>query len=268
MYCTSCGTEVSEETGFCTECGAALDTADAPARADAADAPARAEAAAPSGPRPNAGMAVAVGAVCVAAVIGVGIFVVGGQGGEGQVVSSASSGVTQTDRQVQSSSSTASSAPAGGKKLGGGTAYSGASSGGSQASSTTEKDVQEPTNPAAGETLTVKAADGTTLSGIVRKDASGFVIPDSSAVEYSLEELRALDLSDAELCIAWNEPFARQGYHFKSPGLQAYFQACSWYTDTGNGSSLTGAAAVNNSRLRQLAEESASGRQWENLATS
>ena len=116
--------------------------------------------------------------------------------------------------------------------------------------------------------LTVETASGETLSGIVHRDSSGYVIADSSSREYSVSELKAMGLTDAELCIAWNEPFARQGYHFKNPDLRAYFNSCSWYTDTGNSSILSGVAATNNSRLRQIAEESGSSEKWKNLATS
>lgn len=116
--------------------------------------------------------------------------------------------------------------------------------------------------------LVVEAADGSTLAGDVRVDQNGFVIADSSSREYSLEELRALNLSDAELCVAWNEPFARQGYHFKNSGLQAYFEACAWYVDTGNTSNLSGIAATNNTRLRELADGSASAKRWEILAAN
>lgn len=117
-------------------------------------------------------------------------------------------------------------------------------------------------------TLIVEAADGSELSGTVRRDESGFVISDSSSREYTIEELKALNLSDAELCIAWNEPFARQGYHFKNPQLRAYFESCDWYSDTGSASYLTGVAAVNNYRLRQIADESTSSIRWKDLATS
>lgn len=117
-------------------------------------------------------------------------------------------------------------------------------------------------------TLTVEASDGSVLSGQVRRGASGFVIADSLTREYSMAEIRALGLSDAELCVAWNEPFARQGYHFMNPGLRSYFMACDWYVDTGNPSGLDGAAAVNNQLLRQLAGESASASRWMSLATS
>lgn len=117
-------------------------------------------------------------------------------------------------------------------------------------------------------TLSVETADGSTLTGTVHRDGSGFVIADSVSREYSIGELKALNLTDAELCIAWNEPFARQGYHFKNPGLRAYFQACDWYVDRGNASGLTGAGAVNNERLRQIAEENASSRRWKYLAAS
>lgn len=117
-------------------------------------------------------------------------------------------------------------------------------------------------------TLTVQAANGNTLTSKVRRDANDYVLADSSTREYSVSELHALNLTDAELCVAWNEPFARQGYHFKNPDLQAYFESCSWYVDRNNQSSLSGAAAINNGRLRQVAEENENSKRWESLATS
>ena len=78
-----------------------------------------------------------------------------------------------------------------------------------------------------------------------------------------------MNLSAAELCIAWNEPYARLGAHFANPGLQAYFESCSWYQDRGlYGINLTGVAATNVNLLHQIAEENASSQQWERLATS
>ena len=117
-------------------------------------------------------------------------------------------------------------------------------------------------------TLTVEAADGSTLSGEVRRDANGYVIADSSTREYTLEELRSLGLSDAEMCIAWNEPYAREGYVFYNSDLQAYFESCSWYTAKGRDVSLVegGAATLNVARLQQLADESGEAARWRYLA--
>lgn len=115
--------------------------------------------------------------------------------------------------------------------------------------------------------LEVEAQDGSTLSGYVRRDGDDYVIANSSDYEYSMSELEALGLSDAELCIAWNEPFARLGYHFKNSGLQNYFAGCSWYVDRGQTFSLTGAGARNNALLREIAERNASSVRWESLAT-
>lgn len=116
--------------------------------------------------------------------------------------------------------------------------------------------------------LTVTTASGKTLSGRVRRDSNNYVLADSNNREYSLSELRSMNLTPAELCIAWNEPFARGGYHFKNPDLRAYFESTGWYVDEGNSFSLSGAAAANNSLLRQIAEENSESKKWEDLATS
>lgn len=116
--------------------------------------------------------------------------------------------------------------------------------------------------------LTVETKKGKTLSGYVRRDSDDCVIYDSSSYKYSKSELEAMELSDAELCIAWNEPFARLGYHFKNPDLQAYFESCSWYVDSRYSGNLTGAAASNNTKLREIAQSSSSAKRWLSLATS
>lgn len=119
--------------------------------------------------------------------------------------------------------------------------------------------------------MAVWAADGSTLSGIVHCDicdVSGYVIADSGSREYSVAEIKAMGLTDAGLCIARNEPFARQGYHFKNSGRQACFGSCGWYKDTGNTSNLAGVAAVNNFRLREVAGEKSSSEMLKELATS
>lgn len=113
--------------------------------------------------------------------------------------------------------------------------------------------------------LTVVSAGGKTLSGKVHRDSNDYVIADSSSKEYSVSSIRAMNLTDAELCIAWNEPFARLGYHFKNPDLRAYFESCSWYHDSGWSGSLSGAAATNNSNIREVAGD---GCEWKDLATS
>ncbi len=70
----------------------------------------------------------------------------------------------------------------------------------------------------------------------------------------------------AELCIAWNEPFAREGYHFKNEDLQDYFEGTSWYRDRNAQVNLTGAAAANNELLRELADTTGDGSKWKDLA--
>lgn len=115
--------------------------------------------------------------------------------------------------------------------------------------------------------LSVKTAKGERISSMVHRDSGDYVIADSSSYAYSESELEDLDLTDAELCIAWNEPFARLGHHFDNPDLQDYFESCSWYTDNHKKYNLSGTAAANNSKLRKIAEKNSSSKRWENLAT-
>ena len=115
--------------------------------------------------------------------------------------------------------------------------------------------------------LSVYTTTGEQLTGKVRQDANGYVLPDSSKREYSRSELEAMNLTPAELCIAWNEPFAREGYHFKNKDIQAYFENTTWYRDRNAQVNLTGAAAANNSLLREIAETTVDGSKWKDLAT-
>ncbi len=119
--------------------------------------------------------------------------------------------------------------------------------------------------------VSMLAKSGEQLVGTVRL-TDGYVIPDSSTHAYSVDELRALGLNEAELCIARNEPYARVGYDFMNSGLQAFFDNTGWYTNLGNDENAlpTGSAgyitAVN---LRKLAEEDPSGAgRWLDLAES
>lgn len=141
------------------------------------------------------------------------------------------------------------------------------SSSSSSSASTRSSSSTSAANNSRSVTLSVTTAGGERITGTVNRDANGYVIADSSSREYSYSELKSKNLSDAELCIAWNEPFARNGYHFKNADLQRYFESCSWYRDTGNSSNLTGAAAANNATLRRIAEERASASRWMDLAS-
>lgn len=114
--------------------------------------------------------------------------------------------------------------------------------------------------------LVVETAKGDTICNTVNRGSDDYVIVDSSSYTYSESELKDLDLTDAELCIAWNEPFARLGHHFDNPDLQDYFESCSWYYDNHKKYSLSGAAASNNAKLRKIAESNSSSKRWENLA--
>lgn len=132
-------------------------------------------------------------------------------------------------------------------------------------SSSSSEDV--PTLPESAPTLSAYTVTGELLRGKVVQDADGYVLADSSVREYSRGELEALNLTPAELCIAWNEPFAREGYHFKNPDIQAYFESTSWYRNRHAQVSLTGAAAANNALLREIADTTGDGYKWKDLAT-
>lgn len=116
---------------------------------------------------------------------------------------------------------------------------------------------------AASVTLECVSSTGTTLSGSVRRDANGYVLADSDTHAYTTEELTAKNLTPAELCIAWNEPFARKGYAFSNAGLQTYFERnCPWYKCTHASVSLQGVEAANNELLKSYAKEHSDFSPW------
>lgn len=113
--------------------------------------------------------------------------------------------------------------------------------------------------------LSVKTKKGKAICGMVHRDDGEYVIADSSEREYSESELKSLGLTDAELCVAWNEPFARLGYHFDNSGLREYFESCDWYTDEHKKFNLSGVSAANNSNLRKIAGKKSSSKRWMSL---
>lgn len=116
---------------------------------------------------------------------------------------------------------------------------------------------------AASVTLECVSSTGTTLSGSVRRDANGYVLADSDTHAYTTEELTAKNLTPAELCIAWNEPFARKGYAFSNAGLQTYFERnCPWYKCTHASVSLQGVEAANNELFKSYAKEHSDFSPW------
>lgn len=112
-------------------------------------------------------------------------------------------------------------------------------------------------------TLECVSSTGTTLSGSVRRDANGYVLADSDTHTYTAEEITAKKLTPAELCIAWNEPFARKGYAFSNAGLQTYFERnCPWYKCTHASVSLQGVEAANNELFKSYAKEHSDFSPW------
>lgn len=112
-------------------------------------------------------------------------------------------------------------------------------------------------------TLECITATGSPISGMVRQDANGFVLADSDTHAYTTDELMAKNLTPAELCIAWNEPFARAGYIFSNAGIQAYFEHnCPWYKGTTRSVNLQGTPASNNELFKSYAKSREEYRPW------
>ncbi|MGN0430877.1 MAG: YARHG domain-containing protein [Lachnospiraceae bacterium] len=70
------------------------------------------------------------------------------------------------------------------------------------------------------------------LADNVHYNADEYVLPMSEYFLLSEEDI--INLSETELFFARNEIFARHGYHFDNPFLQACFERCSWYEDKGD----------------------------------
>ncbi|MGI6591329.1 MAG: YARHG domain-containing protein [Eggerthellaceae bacterium] len=205
-----------------------------------------------------------------------------GPAGTGEVISSENQGgmnstgksaSAQSGSSAATGSGTASNGGNGTASSNGGNGSSAGSGAASQSKSTHKAARQSSSKGGASRTggsykLSVTTSAGVRVTGYVRRTASGYVISDSSTRYYTLKQLRKKGLSDAELCIAWNEPYARLGAHFANPDLQRYFESCSWYVDRGlTGVTLSGAAAHNVSLLHQIANEHSSSARWQSLVT-
>lgn len=123
-------------------------------------------------------------------------------------------------------------------------------------------DIKPQANTSDPVTLECELAAGGTISGTVRRDANGYVIADSDTHEYTEAEVLALNLTPAELCVAWNEPFARQGYVFTNAGIQKYFESCPWYQAKGRDVTLVGAKAKNNELFKSIAKQRGDFKPW------
>lgn len=275
MFCTNCGSDIEDGSKFCIKCGAPVeDTAPAPAPAQAAapsPAPQGAPAAGPGrvkgntapfapvqppasdhqnvrdlfsndgfapapqpvpaygapaqAPKKKSSLPIFIGIAGVVIVI---LIVV--------IMALAMTGGDESSSSSSSSSSSTSASSSSSKKA----------------------------DPGAV-TLSATTAAGQRLTGTVHQDSNGYVLPDSSSRLYTIAELRALNLTPAEICVAWNEPFARLGYHFGNSDLANYFASTSWYHDSGTKPSLSGVAAKNNELLRQLADEMGEAALWKDL---
>lgn len=160
------------------------------------------------------------------------------------------------------------SGASGGNASSGGSGNAGGSTGGGSnaGTSTGDSNLNGPGVSNGAVNVSMVSANGRTLTGTVNLH-DGYVIPNSSEKAYTVDELRALGLNDAELCIARNEPYARQGYSFRNPGLQAYFNSRSWYHNTGWRGELPADSAgyITAHNLLTLAQETPGAAAWLNL---
>ncbi len=154
---------------------------------------------------------------------------------------------------------------------GGGSANTGSSTGGNTNAGGNggDSNLNDPGVSNGAVNVSMVSANGRTLTGTVNLH-DGYVIPNSSEKAYTVDELRALGLNDAELCIARNEPYARQGYSFRNPGLQAYFNSRSWYHNNGWRGELPADSAgyITAHNLLTLAQETPGAAAWLRLRVS
>lgn len=185
----------------------------------------------------------------------------GGSTGSGNTSGSTSGSGSGSASGAGSSGATV---PGGSSGSSGGSSSGGSAGGGSSSGS----NLNGPGVSNGNVNISLVAANGRALTGTVNLH-DGYVIPNSSEKAYTIDELRALGLNDAELCIARNEPYARQGYSFRNPGLQAYFNARSWYHNKGWRGELPqdSAGYITAHNLLTIAEQSPSAAQWLRLRT-
>jgi hypothetical protein len=242
-YCTNCGFRNDNEADFCTNCGERLFKPNAGSIGNLSNAEKRPNASKGLGTGAIIGIVSGSCAVLIAAVCVVCFIVAPGSNQPNNTVvveSDLYSNVTpETDTNTEEIGGLDSNVSMGNYPNGGSSSGGGVS-----------RDVEK------GKTVTLKTktTSGETVSGTVTRDKNGYVIADSSTKTYTVSELKSLGLTDAEVCVAWNEPFARLGYHFKNSALREYFNSCTWYKDTGWNGSLTSNSpgAINNVRLKSL----------------
>lgn len=70
--------------------------------------------------------------------------------------------------------------------------------------------------------------------------------------ERTIKELRAINLRNVRLRVAWSKLFTKQSYRFKSPDSQTCFQTRSWSVDRGGASNLNGDAGIKSGRIKQI----------------
>lgn len=101
--------------------------------------------------------------------------------------------------------------------------------------------------------ISIPGTDGTVRNETIRLDGnSERVFADSNSRVLTDDEISRL--TDAELCIAWNEIIAVKGYVFKNEGLRNYFFSRSWYqadyNAAGDTNGLGEVAGINVAKLQ------------------
>lgn len=249
MYCTNCGNKVDDSERFCTNCGKLVERSDqatttstaayqpnaATVKTTAQGAPAQPASAAAQKRKPidkGVAIGIAIAAIVVVAAIVIGVLI--GRG----TPPAQSDGANTT--YVNSAEEATDVDNANGDK----------------ATTSSPEEAHKKTKKSAAYTLSTRSSAGKELEGKVKADKNGYVIADSDTHEYTTSELKKLNLNDAELCVAWNEPFARRGHTFGNKALQEYFEHCSWYKAKGPVSSIPDTAAKNAKKLKELLTDS------------
>lgn len=213
MYCTRCGKLNEDGARFCVGCGSPLEQADAqpgdqvtvrpatpspvgaspivPAPATSAQQPA-----APAARKTDRGILVALCAIGVVAVIGIGLFAANVLSPREQPTA---------DSPAWGALGSSSDDPS---------ADNDAEDSGKAAESTGEVNAKTP-------------GDGAKVVPAAQTGADGYILPDVATHVYTREELSSLSQEDIRL--ASNEVLARHGRSFNTQSIKSYFESKSWY---------------------------------------
>lgn len=233
MYCTRCGKLNEDGARFCVGCGSPLAQADAqpgdqvaarpatpspvgaspivPAPATSAQQPA-----APAARKTDRGILVALCAIGVVAIIGIGLFAANVLSPREQPTadSPAWGALGSSDVSPKQGSSSTGESEEDASSSDDPSADNDAEDSGKAAESTGEVNAKTP-------------GDGAKVVPAAQTGADGYILPDVATHVYTREELSSLSQEDIRL--ASNEVLARHGRSFNTQSIKSYFESKSWY---------------------------------------